>query len=304
MNYNLDFLKKIKEISFEESTELTKYSTMRLKSCGNLVKIFSINALQKILNTCLNRGIPYQLIGWGANQLLPLKYKGLYLKLELPFDKGYLDKIHNQYILPASVSLSVLSAHAIRYGLKGWEVFTGIPASLGGAVYMNAGTDLGEIGSLVEKVKIVTKEGNIREEIINDTSFSYRKNHFVEKSEVIVEVKLIHFGEDSKVSSKIKEYLKYRNTTQPLKEFTCGCMFKNYHSDRLSCKAGHSVDIMGLKGLGFNGVRVSPLHANFMENREGASLQDVKALVGFVQEELMLQLGIGFKTEVIIPEAE
>ena len=80
---------------------------------------------------------------------------------------------------------------------------------------------------------------------------------------------------------KIKEYLKHRNETQPLKKFTCGCIFKNYHSQRLSCRAGLAIDIMGHGGIEIGGVKVSNLHANFMENVNGASLPDVESLNRF-----------------------
>ena len=305
MSNSLSLFQNIEESHFEEEKDIARYSTMRLKAVGNLVEVFSLSALKKVLSLCLKKKISYHLIGGGSNQIYPSFYRGVYIKLKLPFDKSTLDnKAHDQYILPASVSLGLLTTHALRYGLKGWEVFTGIPASLGGAIYMNAGTGLGEISSLVKKVKIMNSQGNIREEKITKKSFGYRKNYFLNPGDIVVEGTLIHHGIDSQIPLKIKKYLEYRNQTQPLGKLTCGCVFKNYNLKGLSCKAGHLIDIIGLKGLSFKEIKVSYLHANFIENDGGhrSSLDDMRALISFIQEELKLQLGLDLETEIILPQ--
>ena len=107
----------------------------------------------------------------------------------------------------------------------------------------------------------------------------------------------------AQVRSDIKEYLKKRNESQPLWASTCGCIFKNAErpvsSKKLAtCRAGEFIDIMGLKGFQMDQVRVSPLHANFMENRGGADHSSMVKAINFVKEELKLQFGIDFETEV------
>ena len=174
-------LTAIKEATLEESADLSKYCTMRLQSRGNLVKVFSIEALQEVLSAFSEQKISYQIIGRGSNQLFAPQYSGAYLKLELPFDKSYLDEFRESYTIPASVSLSALTTHAIRFNVEGWQVFTGNPATLGGAIYMNAGTSLGEIGPLVRKVKIVTGEGKIREETVGKKIFWLPEKLFFKK---------------------------------------------------------------------------------------------------------------------------
>ena len=169
-------------------------------------------------------------MGWGANILLPSSSTMPYVQLDFDFNRELLEQPQSEYILPASVSLAVLTSHAAKFGLKGWEVFTGIPASLGGAVYMNAGTNLGEIGSLVKEVKLMNKLGEIKLIKIDAHSFSYRKNHFVQPGDVIYEVTLSNLGLDPAISIKIKDYLEMRNKSQPLKEATCGCVFKNHQN--------------------------------------------------------------------------
>src|SRR5690606_37940156 len=129
----------------------------------------------------------------------PSQPKQVIIHLDLPFDLNYLSESHDEYVLPASLGLNHLTAHAVKFGLSGWEVFTGIPASLGGAIYMNAGTNLGEIGALVKSVDIVNSDGVLRTLLVSDQSFSYRKNHFVKSGDVIVGATLIHRGKDSSI---------------------------------------------------------------------------------------------------------
>ncbi|WP_127715352.1 UDP-N-acetylmuramate dehydrogenase [Halobacteriovorax sp. HLS] len=292
-----ELLTNIKDIELEEAKDLTKYSTMRLKAQGDLITVRSIEALKETLPTLTSKGISYRVLGLGANQLLPELSVIPFIKLALPFKSSYLDEVREIYELPASVTLSKLSSHAIKNGLSGWESFTGIPATLGGAVFMNAGTNLGEIGTLIREVRIINKLGELRVEVINETSFSYRKNHFLKEGDVVVSVSMGHLGVDPAITDKIKNYLDLRNRTQPLKEWTCGCIFENSKLER-TCLAGKFIDILGLKGLSHNGLRISPKHANFMENVDNAGREDVVALIKIIKDELRLQYGVEFETEV------
>lgn len=282
----------------ERHADLKRMSTMRLNSHGDLIKIATVEALQKTLLMLNSEGLKYRVLGWGANALLPEENDSIYLKLALEFDKSYLDSPRDSYHLPASVSLSVLSSHAVKFGLRGWDVFTGVPASLGGALFMNAGTNLGEIKDVVEKVYIATSKGELITKVIGEGDYSYRKNHFLKEGDVIYAADLKHLGLDPEVSTKIKDYLALRNRTQPLKEFTCGCIFKNAHGYDRSCRAGHHIDIMGLKGTRLGGVEVSPKHANFMVNRAEATRTEVEGLISLLQKEMKMSLGIDFETEV------
>ncbi len=282
---------------YESNKDLTKFSTMRLKCRGDLITVRSIDALKSTLATLTKSSRKYRVLGMGANQLLSETSDIPYIKLALPFDKSYLQEVRDLYILPASVTLSVLSSHAVRNGLRGWESFTGIPATLGGAVFMNAGTNLGEIGPLIKRVFLIDKNGEERIVTMSESSFSYRKQNFLSDGDFIYQVEMQHFGVDPNISKQIKEYLDLRNRTQPLKEWTCGCIFKN-NKDKRTCLAGKFIDIMGLKGLTYNGMRISPKHANFMENTDSSSHKDVVALINIIKDELLLQYGVEFETEV------
>lgn len=293
----LELLQAMEGVDLLIDTDLSKFSTMRLMSQGYIAIVQSKDALRDLLIFLHQEKLPYQAIGWGANTILPQKMKQLLIKLDFSWSKEMLSEFKESYRLPASFPLNQLTSAARRFNFKGWEVFTGIPASLGGAVFMNAGTSLGEIGSLVKKVWVIDPKGNEKEYVMNEKSFSYRKNHFLKDGEIIVEIELSHFGEDKEVSTTIVNYLKMRTETQPLNEKTCGCMFKNTQGQ---IPTGKGIDELGLKGKRIGNLRVSPIHGNFMENLGGASEEDVKNLVQYIQEEFEKHYGFKPQLEVKI----
>ena len=190
----LNQIKKIEGCQYFENIDLTKYTTFKLNSMGDLVEVKTVDALQKLLPLLVEHQKKYLVAGWGANQILPAQCEELLIHLDFNYDSSNLDTQKDEYVFPASLGINHLTSHAVKFGLKGWEVFTGIPASLGGAIYMNAGTNLGEIGNLIKKVQLVTPKGELREVIINKESFAYRKNHFVGPGEIIVGATMIHLG--------------------------------------------------------------------------------------------------------------
>jgi len=291
-------IQNIPDIVFEKDQDLTSYTTMRLASRGDVAEVKSVEALQKLLPLLTKNKRNYLVVGWGANQILPAVCDDLIIHLNFPFDMSYLDQVRDEYELPASLGINYLTSHAVKFGLKGWEVFTGIPASLGGAIYMNAGTNLGEIGPLMKRVKIVSNDGTLREENMNEKSFTYRHNHFLKAGDVIVGATMFHRGTDEAISTKIKEYLEYRKKTQPLATKNCGCVFKNPHKE---LQAGRLIDLMGLKGLQVGGLRISPKHANFIENTTSSNWDQFESLVKIIKSNMDHFYGIEFELEVKIP---
>lgn len=293
MGFN-SLLGEIKDCNLYENCNLEKYTTIRLKKVGSIAIVESISALKILIKKLKDGNIAFHIVGWGANQIIHNTENTLFIKLKFNFNREIFSSVKSEYELPASMALNILTSHAQKFGLKGWEVFTGIPASLGGAVYMNAGTNLGEIGDLVRSVKILTSKGDIREEFISKNSFSYRKNHFVKKDEIILSVVLFHNGIDSKIKEKIKNYMEMRKKAQPLATKNCGCVFKNYDDNH---RAGQFIDVCGLKGLTLTGLRVSHLHANFIENFNEATTDDFLTLSDTIQYSLELFSGARFELE-------
>lgn len=291
-------LSNLPGVSFSPSHDLTSFTTFRLNSRGDLLEVETEEGLRSALKVLKRHHRDYLVVGWGANQILPAINDKIVIHLKFAFDQSVLEEARETHELPSSVGLNYLTAHAVKFGLKGWEVFTGIPASLGGAIYMNAGTNLGEIGPLIESVRLMDSEGGIREEKITPASFSYRKNHFVREGEIIISAKMIHLGIDEAIPEKIKAYMDYRRKSQPLATKNCGCVFKNPMKE---IPAGKLIDLLGLKDFSIGSLRVSPKHGNFMENQSGATWDQFRALVEAINFQANHFYGIEFELEVKIP---
>lgn len=276
-------------------TDLTNFSTFRLRSKGDLVIVKSELALAVLLKTLKMESRPWRMLGWGANQVLALQEDDLLIQLDFPFDPETLSTSRDEYALPASLGLNLLTAHAIKFGNMGWEALTGIPASLGGAIFMNAGTALGEIGAIVKRVRLMNSDGIVREEVITPQSFKYRQNTFVQKGEVIIGAVLFHRGLDPTLPEKIRNYQEYRRQSQPLATKNCGCVFKNATPSK---QAGRLIDLTGIKGLTVGALRVSHRHANFIENAGGASAADFSQITHLINQQMNLHWGVTFELEV------
>ena len=290
-------LEEIQEVLVKENVDLKNYSTFKLISRGDLIIVKSKDALIKTIK-CLNRlQVSYNVLGKGSNQIIKSRTSSPFIKLEFNFDRTYLDKVRDEYIVPASLNLASLTKTACSLGLSGWEFFTGIPATVGGAVFMNAGTKYGEIGSLVRKVSYINKGGEDISHIVNNSSFKYRKNTFLERGDIIYEITLSHSGVDKKIKGVIQDYLKKRNVEQPLDKNTCGCVFKNIKKPEL-ISIGKLIDISGLKGFSVGDICINSKHANFFENCGNGTYEDFSEMIDCVRNEIKLQFGFSVESEV------
>jgi UDP-N-acetylmuramate dehydrogenase len=288
-------IQEIKDVELTINQDLYRLTTMRLHVSGDFALVKNVTGLKELILLLNENNYKYRLVGWGANQILSNTENTLFIKIDFEFNRDLLKEKHEKYVLPASVPLNILTTHAKKFGLKGWEVFTGVPASLGGAIFMNAGTNLGEIGEIVESVQVLRKNGDIEKVVIDDTSFSYRECHFLNDGDVILEATLTHHGVDNGIGSKISEYMDLRKKTQPLSSRNCGCVFKNASKEM---RAGHMIDLLGLKGLKNENVQISHLHANFFENFGDAKASELIEIIDAAQAEIEQYTGIKFELEV------
>lgn len=295
-------IKQISEIPktlFESDADLSRSGTMKLRARGNLIKVKSLPALQAVIKLLSEKKIIYRPLGLGANSLIEDANSFVYLKY-LDGQKVEIEPNCNEFEFSASTTLNKLTNLAIKHELKRWDVFTGVPATLGGAVVMNAGTSLGEIGEIISKVKYVKPDGSLQEHIVTNDSFVYRNNKFLEKGDFVFSVVLKNLGTEPGIAKKIEEYLKMRNETQPLWDKTCGCTFKNFKQEDRVLPAGMYIDLAGLKGFEYGNMKVSDKHANFFINKENATKQEVVEFILFVQEILKRSYGVTFEREIKI----
>ena len=239
--------------------------------------------------------LPVEVIGGGNNLLVKDRgVRGVVLKLV-----GCLGRVEfhgEEAVAGAGASLSALIREAMSLSLGGIECLVGIPATIGGALAMNAGTPDGAIGDFVSAVYFLHPDGTIGEVKPGATTFGYRLFSFPSGA-ILVGARLrLHRRPQAEVQREIKQRLKQKKTTQPLALASAGCVWKNPSGDH----AGRLIEKVGLKGKRLNGAEVSAKHANFIVNRGGATAADVLALMQLMRERVSAQFGITLEPEIQI----
>jgi UDP-N-acetylmuramate dehydrogenase len=192
--------------------------------------------------------------------------------------------------------MAQLAYQSASRGLSGLEFAVGIPGSIGGVVRMNAGAHGHTISEVVHSVRMVNSDGH--PQIVNHEKleFTYRSSA-IPKDSIITEVNLKLTPDDSKrIHERIREYNEHRTSTQPLREKSAGCIFKNPGP----CAAGKLIEDAGLKGFQLGGAVVSEIHANFIVNRNGATFQDVLNLIDHVKKAVHETQGTDLHEEIMI----
>lgn len=191
-------------------------------------------------------------------------------------------------------SFSLLGVQSARKNLSGLEFASGIPASVGGAVFMNAGANGAETAECLKEVLFFDgKEKQIFSR--EDLDFGYRSSSFQKKEGVILSA-TFQLKQQPHARASQLAIVDYRMKTQPLKEKSIGCIFRNPKGE----SAGALIDRLGLKGLRCGGAKISEMHANFIVNDQKASAKEIQMLIELVQEKVFKQTGIYLEPEVRI----
>ena len=179
----------------------------------------------------------------------------------------------------SGTSFSLFAMQSAKIGYGGLEYAAGIPGSIGGAIFMNAGASGQEIASLVESVDYINEDGKYKCYPKEELLFKYRWSSFHKMKGFIFSASLRLYPDAAARKVQI-ELINKRKQTQPLKEPSCGCVFRNGKE----FIAGKLIDEMNLKGLQIGGAQVSNTHGNFIINRGSAKAQDVKDLVQIIED--------------------
>lgn len=232
----------------------------------------------------------------------------------LIFSDGFIDKVfihsknlksyeviqENEYfylILEAGVSFKTVSNIVKKYNLEGFENLSGIPATIGGAVAMNAGAYGSEIFDVVEEVWWIDKSGNLIHSKKDEIEYSYRHSQF-QKEGFVYKVKIKLKKSDKNISHLIKQHLLDRNKKQPLDLPTAGSTYKNPPGNF----AGKLLEESGLKGFRIGDIGFSQKHANFLVNYGNAKYEDLIKLLTLAEKKVYEKFGIKLEREVKIVE--
>jgi UDP-N-acetylmuramate dehydrogenase len=239
-------------------------------------------------------GIPFAIVGKGSNVLVGDEgFPGLVLRL----GRGYRWASRDGQSLTAggAMALPKLAGIALRHDLAGLEFGVAIPATVGGAVRMNAGAHGHSMSEVVARVEVYRlREGRGEHVPASEAGFAYRTSLLPEDAVVTAATVGLSAGEGGTIRERMDEARDWRRRTQPLAEPNCGSVFKNPEGDH----AARLIEAAGLKGLGIGGAHVSEKHANFIVTDRAARAADVLALIREVQRRVEAADGVRLDTEV------
>lgn len=275
---------------------LASYTSFRVGGPADMLAVpEDEDDLCSLLGWAHGHGIPVLVLGGGYNLLVSDRgVRGLVVKLGTGFDRIAVEG--TTITAGASAKLPLLVDRATEAGLTGLEGLTGVPGTVGGAVYMNAGTRFGYVSDTLQYVLAVDLSGARHRIEADDLGLRYRESSIAEKGLVITQaVFLLSEGCRDEIGAKCTELLE-RRRLQPCTVGTAGSTFKNPPGGY----AGKCIEEVGAKGMRVGGAEVSPVHANFFFNVDNATASDIRALITTVQSMVRERFGVELQPEVQI----
>lgn len=277
---------------------LSRHTTFKIGGVADTyVKVTSLSKLSTILKECRESDIDYMIIGNGSNILASDDgYRGVVIRLDGDFRKISLVDDDTIYC-GAGATLAALCKFALNNGLSGLEFAWGIPGSVGGAVFMNAGAYGGEMKDVVYSVNHLTKNGEPGRTEKDDLQFGYRASVYRQNNAIITGATLkLRKDNPEDIRARMDDYLGRRSSKQPLEYPSAGSVFKRPEG----AYAGALIEQCGLKGHSHGGAQVSEKHAGFIINKANANANDVKSLIREVQTKVYDETGYNLECELII----
>ena len=292
---NIEEIVQNSEVLYNEP--LRKYSFTR--TGGNaevLVKITNEEDLQNVISYSYENNIELTILGNGSNVLI--SDNGIAGIVAITSDMNKIELLDGDVIsCYAGLMLKELTDFCIENSLTNLEFSCGIPGSVGGAIFMNAGAYGGEMKEVVQKVEVFTKAGEKKIYTNEQMEFSYRHSVIQETKEIISRVYFqMKKGNKEEIISKVEELNKMRSDKQPLEYPSCGSVFKRPEG----YFAGKLIQDAGLQGFQIGGAQVSKKHAGFIVNIDHATATDYLAVIQHVQEVVFEQFQVALEPEVKI----
>ncbi len=293
-----EFIEDLKEREIGrilENVSLKHYTTYCVGGNARcMVYPKNTQCLIELIKLCNFRNVKYKVLGNGSNTLFSDdEFEGVIVKLD---DFNELKMLGAQTIkVGAGYNLMRLALFAAKKGLTGLEFASGIPGSVGGAVFMNAGAYKSDMGYIVKRIKVLTPDYKIITMTNGELDFHYRTS-FLQKHPgyICLEATIgLKKGKKDAILSVMKERQDKRKASQPLEYPSAGSVFRNPEDGF----AGKMIEDLGLKGLTRGGAQVSEKHANFVINIGGATATDIKDLITFVHDTVKENYGVDLKIE-------
>ena len=292
-------IEKFKAISPDllENESMAKHTTFRVGGNADIyVSVKSVRELSSLIKLARETDTPFLVIGNGSNILV--KDKGIRgLVIEIGSGMSDFELKGNKIYAQAGVLISKLASLALNHSLSGMEEISGIPGTLGGGIYMNAGAYGGELKNIIKTVTYIDEYGEEKTVTADECEFGYRKSIFTNGGKYIVSAVLeLSEGDRTEISEKMADYAKRRREKQPLSLPSAGSTFKRPEG----YFAGALIQESGLKGYKSGGAMISDLHAGFVVNYDNATSQDILDVIKHTQETVLDKFGVMLETEVKI----
>lgn len=257
--------------------------------------------LSELTARCRERNVPMLILGAGANLLVRDEgVDAVVVRLDDPnFKQITIDEKTHTITAGAGVDLFKLVPASARAGLEGLVHVAGIPATIGGAVRMNAGGAFGDIGESVKRVQVMSDAGQVYYRDQDDLDFGYRHTNIAAPFILEVEFALTP-DEPAALMKRYKEIYLHKKNSQPMGDKSAGCCFKNPPAE-VGATAGQLIDQSELKGFSIGGASVSEVHANFVVAEPGKTTSaDLLAVMEHVEQTVRDRQGIDLEREVVV----
>ncbi len=277
-----------------KNQQMSDYTSFKVGGpADELCSVRTVDEIQDLIDYAKSKGINYTVIGNGSNLLVGDNgIRGLVIRIAQGFDG--INVTGSRIECECGILLSRLAAAAYKNSLTGLEFASGIPGTLGGGIYMNAGAYGGELKDVVESV-VCLENGKISTIYKDELEFGYRKSRFTGRDSVILSAVLcLEKGNPEEIGAKMEDLKNRRNEKQPINMPSAGSTFKRPEG----YFAGKLIEDSGLKGYRIGGAMVSEKHSGFIINAGGATACDVAALIKHIQRTVKDRFGVYLQTEV------
>ncbi|HYL28298.1 MAG TPA: UDP-N-acetylmuramate dehydrogenase [Gemmatimonadales bacterium] len=284
-----------------EGEALGRYSTYRIGGPATVLLAGSVDDVGGAVRFAVAEGVPWFALGLGSNILLPdAGLDALVIRLGKGLDQLVRDG--TRWRLGAGLPAPLAARRTAEAGHAGLHRFVGVPGTVGGGVYMNAGCHGGEWADVIERVTVVDADGDLRVLERREIPFTYRRSGLDRR--IVVEADVVLEPQDpSRLSAEVAELFRWRQQGTPFNQPCCGSVFQNpggasWKREGGPRTAGQLIEASGLKGFRIGGAEISLMHANYFVNTGDATAADVVALIAHARRAVEERFGIRLETEV------
>ncbi|MFL5402720.1 MAG: UDP-N-acetylmuramate dehydrogenase [Gemmatimonadales bacterium] len=284
-----------------EAEPVARYSTYRIGGPATVLLPASAEDVAAALTLAHEAGVPWFAVGLGSNILLPDEgLDALVIRLGKGLDAIRSDR--DAWTIGGGLPAPLAARRTAEAGFAGLHIFVGVPGTVGGGVYMNAGCHGGDWSDVVQQVTVVDMTG--RDTVLGraDIPFTYRRSGL--EGRIVLETTVrLRPEEHARLEESVAEMFEWRQRGTPFNQPCCGSVFKNpagpsWKREDGSRTAGQLIEAVGLKGFSIGGAQVSPMHANYFVNTGGATAADVQRLIEHAQKVVLEKFGVALEPEV------